>query len=135
LFRPRKKRVAIIASSGGLETAYKVLNIATAASALNAETAVFFTFDGLSIIHRDAANPLTPGPGMKQLKENLAKAGVPTVAELLETAKKSDVKLIICEMSMNVMGMDLSQFVDGVYVGGAAMFFDFSLDADLTLNF
>ena len=48
------KKVAIIASSRGLETAYKALNIATAAAALDAEMAIFFTFEGLSIIHKDA---------------------------------------------------------------------------------
>lgn len=131
----KNKRVAIIASSGGLETAYKVLNIATAAAALDAETAVFFTFDGLSIIHKDADSFLAPGPGKEHLKENLAKAGVPTVAELIETAKESGVKLIACEMSMNVMGMDLSHFIEGVDVGGAATFLDFAFDADVTLNF
>jgi len=132
----KNKRVAIIASSGGLETAYKVLNIATAAAALEAEVAVFFTFDGLSIIHKDAATSLlTLGPVNEHLKENLAKAGVPTVAELIDTAKESSVKLIACQMTMDVMGLDRSHFIDGVDVGGAATFLDFAFDADVTLNF
>lgn len=35
------KRVAIIASNGGLENAYKVLNIATAAAATDAQVGIF----------------------------------------------------------------------------------------------
>jgi peroxiredoxin family protein len=131
----KNKRVAIIASSGGLETAYKVLNIATAAAALEAEVAVFFTFDGRSIIHKDAASLLTLGPGKEHLKENFAKAGVPTVSELIDTAKESGVKLIACQMTMDVMGLDRSHFIDGVDVAGAATFLDFAFDADVTLNF
>lgn len=46
------KKVAIIASNGGLETAYKVLNIAMAGVATDAEVAIFFTFEGLNIIHK-----------------------------------------------------------------------------------
>ncbi|GAB6932695.1 DsrE/DsrF/DrsH-like family protein [Calditerricola satsumensis] len=131
----KKKRVAIIASTGGLETAYKVLNIATAAAALDAEVAVFFTFDGLSIIHKDAASMLQLGPGKEHLKENFAKAGVPTIPELLNMAKESGVKLIACQMTMDVMGLDRSHFIDGVDVGGAATFLDFAFDADVTLSF
>jgi peroxiredoxin family protein len=46
------KRVAIIASNGGLFNAYKVLNIATAAAATDQEVAIFFTFEGLNLIHK-----------------------------------------------------------------------------------
>ena len=131
----KKKRVAIIASSGGLETAYKVLNIATAAAALDAEVSVFFTFDGLEIIRKDAASTLQLGPGKEHLKENFSKAGMPSVAELLDIAKESGVKLIACQMTIEVMGLDLSHFTDGVDIGGAATFLDFAFDADVTLNF
>jgi peroxiredoxin family protein len=129
------KKVAIIASSPGLETAYKALNIATAAAALDAETAIFFTFEGLSIIHRDAEQMLKLKPGNEGLAEGLAKANVPTVPELLEMARESGVRLIACQMTVDVMGLAKEDFIDGVEFGGAATFLDFAFDARVTLNF
>ena len=130
-----KKRVAIIASSSGLETAYKVLNIATAAAALDAEVGVFFTFEGLNIIHKDAGKMLKLKPGNEGLEEGFKKANVPTVQQLLEMAKESGVRLIACQMTVDVMGLQKEDFIDGVELGGAATFLDFAFDAQVTLNF
>ncbi|MCL6442134.1 MAG: DsrE/DsrF/DrsH-like family protein [Alicyclobacillus sp.] len=129
------KRVAIIASNGGLETAYKVLNIATAAAATDAEVAIFFTFDALSIIHKDAANLLTMGAGKEHYVEGFKKANVPSISELLDIAKESGVKLIACQMTMDVVGLTKEHFIDGIEVGGAATFLDFAYDADVTVTF
>jgi peroxiredoxin family protein len=130
-----KRRVAIIASNGGLETAYKVLNIATAAAALDAEVAIFFTFEALSIIHKDAANLLTMGAGKEHYMEGFKRANVPSIPELLEVAKESGVKLIACQMTMDVTGLKKEDFIEGVDVGGAATFLDFAFDADVTVTF
>lgn len=46
-------RVAIIAANGGLFDAYKVFNIATAAAS-DQEVSIFFTFEGLNLIHKQA---------------------------------------------------------------------------------
>jgi peroxiredoxin family protein len=129
------KRVAIIASTGGLETAYKVLNIATAAAATDAEVGIFFTFDGLTIIHKDSAKLLTMAPGKEEYLEGFKRANVPSVQELLEVAKDSGVKLIACQMTMDVMNLKKEDFIGGVEVGGAATFLDFAYDADVTLAF
>ncbi len=129
------KRVAIIASNSGPETAYKVLNIATIAGATDSEVAIFFTFDGLDIIHKDSANLLKMGPGKEHYAEGFKKANIPSIAELLEIAKESNVKLIACQMTMDVTGLKKENFIDGVEVGGAATFLDFAYDADVTLTF
>ncbi|WAH36446.1 DsrE/DsrF/DrsH-like family protein [Alicyclobacillus dauci] len=129
------KRVAIIASNGGLETAYKVLNIATAAAATDAEVGIFFTFDGLTIIHKDASTLLTMGAGKEHYMEGFKKANVPSIQELLEIAKESGVKLIACQMTMDVTGLQKEHFIDGIEVGGAATFLDFAYDADVSVTF
>lgn len=130
-----KKRVAIIASNGGLDNAYKVLNIATAAAATDSEVAIFFTFEGLSIIHKQSEQMLTMGPGKEHFVEGFKRANVPSIAELMEIAKESDVKLIACQMTMDVMGLGIDDFIDGVEVGGAVSFLDFAYDADVTVTF
>lgn len=129
------KKVALIASSGGLETAYKVLNIATAAAALDAEVAIFFTFEGLSIIHKDSEQMLQLKPGNEGLLEGFKKANVPSIQELIEIAKESGVRLIGCQMTIDVMGLEKEHFIDGIELGGAATFLDFAFDAQVSLNF
>lgn len=129
------KRVAIIASSAGLETAYKVLNIATAAAALDAEVGIFFTFEGLSIIHKNSEQMLQLKPENAGLKEGFKKANVPTIGQLLEIAKESGVRMIACQMTVDVMGLDKEDFIDGIELGGAAAYLDFAFDAQVTLNF
>ncbi|MCY9659636.1 DsrE/DsrF/DrsH-like family protein [Paenibacillus chondroitinus] len=129
------KKVALIASTGGLETAYKVLNIATAAAALDAEVAIFFTFEGLSIIHKESEQLLQLKPGNEGLEEGFKKANVPSVKELIEIAKESGVRLIGCQMTIDVMGLEKEHFIEGIELGGAATFLDFAFDAQVSLNF
>jgi peroxiredoxin family protein len=50
-------------------------------------------------------------------------------------AQEMGVKLIACQMTMDVMGLDKDQFVDGIEVAGAATFLQFAKDAGITLAF
>ncbi|KUO95514.1 DsrE/DsrF/DrsH-like family protein [Ferroacidibacillus organovorans] len=129
------KRVAIIASNGGLETAYKVLNIATAAAATDAEVGIFFTFEGLSIIHKQSEAMLKLRPENAHFAEGFQRANVPTVSELLEIAIDSGVKMLACQMTVDVMGLTKEDFIDGIEVGGAVAFLDFAYDADVSVTF
>lgn len=129
------KKVAIIASNGGLDNAYKVLNIATAAAATDAEVAIFFTFEALSMIHKDSANILTMGAGKEHYLEGFKRANVPSVSELMQIAIESGVKLIGCQMTMDVTGLKKEDFIDGVDIGGAVTFLDFAYDADVSVTF
>ncbi|MCF8566728.1 DsrE/DsrF/DrsH-like family protein [Alicyclobacillus tolerans] len=129
------KRVAIIASHGGMETAYKAMNIALAATATDAQVEIFFTFEGLDIIRTDASDRLTFAPGKEHYAEGFQKANVPPVAEMMEMAQETGVRLIACQMSMDAMGLTRQDFIDGIEVAGAMTFLDFAYDADVTLTF
>lgn len=129
------KKVAIIASSSGLETAYKALNIATAAAALDAKVAIFFTFEGLGIIHKEAESMLQLKPENAGMAEGFKKINVPSVSQLLELAKESGVRIIACQMTVDAMGLEKEHFIDGIELAGAAAFLDFAFDAQVTLNF
>lgn len=124
-------KVAIIASNGGLFDAYKVFNIATAAAATEKEVAIFFTFEGLNLIHKEVMKQLPLPEG----KEHYAKANVPSIPELVEMAKEMGVKLIACQMTMDVMNLTKEDFIDGIDVGGAVTFLEFAKDAAPTLTF
>jgi len=129
------KKVAIIASNGGLFDAYKVFNIATAAAATEKEVTIFFTFEGLNLIHKQANQQLPMPEGKEHFAEGFAKANVPAIPELVEMAQELGVKFIGCQMTMDVMGLEIDAFVDGVEVGGAVTFLEFAQDADVTLTF
>jgi len=128
-------KVAIIASNGGLFDAYKVYNIATAAAATDKEVTIFFTFEGLNLIHKQGMQALPMPAGREAIAEGFAKANVPSIPELAAMSQELGVKFIACQMTMDVMGLTVEDFVDGIEVGGAVTFLEFAKDAAPTLTF
>jgi peroxiredoxin family protein len=152
----KPKRMAIIASKGTLDQAYPPLILATTAAAMDMEVAIFFTFYGLNMVHKDKfdhlkvaplGNPAMPMPvpniigglpGMTYMATSMMKSwmkreNVATIPELLEACVEFDVKLIACQMTLDVLGIEAEDLLDGVEVGGAAAFLEFAKDADITL--
>jgi peroxiredoxin family protein len=152
----QKNRMAIIASKGTLDMAYPPLILASTAAAFDLEVGIFFTFYGLDIINKNKnknlkvpplANPAMPLPvpniigvlpGMtamatSMMKSWMAKQNVPTIPELLDACIEGGVKLIACQMTMDVMGVKREDLVEPIELGGAASFLDFALDAKTTL--
>lgn len=153
---PAKRKVAIIASKGTLDMAYPPLILATTAAAMDSEAAIFFTFYGLNILRKGGAaklqvppvgNPAMPYPvpnilgmlpGMtpaatKMMKGMFDKHNVVKPEELLRQAVELDVKLIACQMTMDVMGIERDELIDECEVGGAASFLAFASGAHTTL--
>lgn len=154
---PAKNKIAIIASKGTLDMAYPPLILATAAAAMGEEVEVFFTFYGLNIIKKGGAqslkvspiaNPAMPVPvpnivgmlpGMTPMATWMMKSlyfgkhHVATIEELLEQCRGLGVKLIACQMTMDVFGLKQADMLDGVEVGGAATFLNFAGEAHTTL--
>lgn len=119
----------------GLFDAYKVFNIATAAAATDQEVAIFFTFEGLNLIHKEAYKQLQMPKGKEHFAEEFAKANIPSIPELVTMALEMGVTFIGCQMTMDVMGLKKEDFIDGIEVGGAVTFLEFAKDADVTLTF
>lgn len=67
------------------------------------------------------------------MKRTFKNKGVATIEELREICIESGVKMIGCQMTMDVFGFEKEDFVDGVELGGAASFLEFAADADITL--
>lgn len=153
-----QKKMTIIASKGTLDMAYPPLILATTAAAMDIDVTVFFTFYGLEIIKKDnteklkvspLGNPAMPMPvpipslvaslpGMEvmataMMKKMFKKHGVATVGQLLDVAKESGVKLIACQMTMDVMGYKQSDIIDGVEFGGAASWMDVAAESQINL--
>jgi peroxiredoxin family protein len=153
---PAKHKVAIIASKGTLDMAYPPLLLATTAAAMDSEVSVFFTFYGLNILKKGGAkslqvapiaNPAMPVPmpnvlgmlpGMTpmataMMKGMFSKHNVVSIPDLLKQAIELGVKLIACQMTMEVMNIKREELIDEIELGGAAMFLGFAANAHTTL--
>ena len=155
-----EKKLAIIATKGTLDWAYPPFILASTAAALGYETQVFFTFYGLQLLKKKPnlqVSPLgNPGmpmpmamdkwfpvigtaiPGMQSLMSSMMKAkmkkkGVASVEELREICVEADVKLIACQMTVDLFDMDSKDFIDGIDYAGAATFFEFAGESDINL--
>ncbi|NBI28461.1 DsrE/DsrF/DrsH-like family protein [Chengkuizengella marina] len=128
-------KVAIIASNGSLFDAYKVFNIATASAATDAEVGIFFTFEGLNLIHKEGNQHLPLPEGKEHFQEGFKAAQVPSIDELIVMAKDLGVKFIACQMTMDVMNVKKEDLIYGIDVGGAVTFLDFAKDANVNLTF
>jgi peroxiredoxin family protein len=60
------------------------------------------------------------------MKKTFKNKGVATIEELREMCVESGVKLIGCQMTMDVFGFEKEEFIDGVDVGGAATFLEYA---------
>lgn len=129
------RKVAIIAANGTRDAAYKAFNIATAAASMGAEVSIFFTFDGLKLIHREAYKALELPPAMAGLEGALKANNVPEVPDLVSMAQELGVTFIACQMTMDLMSIEKEHLVDGIEVGGAASFLAAGFEADVTLTF
>ena len=128
-------KVAIIASNGGLFDAYKVFNIATAAAASEKEVAIFFTFEGLNLIHKQGMQALTNARRKRTFCGRFCKSKCTCYSRISGNGTRIGVKFIACQMTMDVMGLTKEDFVDGIEVGGAVTFLEFAKDASPTLTF
>ncbi|AFL74109.1 sulfur carrier protein DsrE2 [Thiocystis violascens] len=154
------KKLAIIATKGSLDWAYPPFILASTASALGYETQIFFTFYGLQLLKKNLALEVTPlgNPGMPMpmgmdkwfpvlgmtlpgmqgmmtamMKKKMKDKGVASVEELRELCQEAEVKLIACQMTVDLFDMDKSDFIDGVEYAGAAAFFEFAGESDICL--
>ncbi len=154
---PRQKKMAVIASKGTLDMAYPPFILATTAAALGWEVQIFFTFYGLQLLRKSLkkikisplANPAMPMPvpmpvllsslpGMQSMatsmmKQKIKKHGVASLEDLRTMCLEADIKMIACQMTIDLFEFKKSEFIDGIELGGAAMFLEFAGEADVTL--
>ena len=151
-------KMAIISIHGTLDMAYPPLILASTAATLDIESAIFFTFYGLQILKKDAgdslkvspiANPAMPMPvpniigalpGMtsmatSMMKSMIKKNGVASVPELIALCQETGVRLIACQMTMDLFGFKKEDMIDGVEYAGAATFMEYAANSQIHLAF
>ncbi len=152
--KTQRNRVAIIVSQGTLDMAYPPLLLATEARKMGIEASLFFTLYGINLLKKKAklkvapiANPAMPLhlpnivgalPGMTlmasmMMKGKFKKQSVPSIRELLEMSRDTGVKLIACQMTLDVLGVKKKELIEGIEFGSLATFLEYGMGATVTL--
>ncbi len=150
------KKFAIIATKGTLDWAYPPFILGSTAAALGYQVGIFFTFYGLNLLKKkldlkvtSLGNPAMPMPmpvpvmaqilpGMQAMMTSMMKAkmkakGVASIEELRDLCVEAEVRMIACQMTVDLFEYSTSEFIDGIEYGGAATFLEFAGDADITM--
>ena len=155
-----EKSMTIIASKGTLDWAYPPFILSSTAAALGYNVNIFFTFYGLQLLKKNlnlSVSPLgNPGmpmpmgmdkwfpvlgtaiPGMQammtgMMKNTIKSKGVASVAELRNLCLEADVKMIGCQMTIDLFDMKHEDLIDEIDLGGAATYFEHAGESDVNL--
>jgi len=155
------KKMTIICTKGSLDWAYPPFILATTAAAMDVEVTMFFTFYGLGLLKKDLNLKVTPLgnaamtmpmggmqmampnmvgmlPGVTagasvMMKNLIKKKGVASIEDLREAAVLSDVRMIGCQMTIDLFEAKTEDFIEGVELGGAATWMESALQSDINL--
>lgn len=134
------KKLVIMAWSGDLDKIWPTLILGTTGAAMGMETTIFFTFWGLFPLVREDVRitgdnwmqkllATMDRPGLEHVKlgkMNFAGAGpammrklarehhVASPEELIALAKDLGVKLVPCQMTMDLLGLHADDLIDGL---------------------
>jgi peroxiredoxin family protein len=136
----RTDKLVIFTWGGDLDKVWPTLILATTAAAMGMETIVFFTFWGLfplvrndvrltgdnwmqkmlSLVHRGGTEHLRlsqmnfAGMGPAMMRKLASEHKVASPQELLELAREMGVRLIPCQMTMDLLGLSRDDLIDGL---------------------
>jgi peroxiredoxin family protein len=151
----KRNRLVIVCSKGSLDMAYPPLMLATTAAAMGMEVHLYFTFWGMNMITKKTidslkispvGNPALPMPNIlgmipgmssmvtSMMTKKMRKMKMPSIREMIATAKESGVKFHACSPSLNMMGLtkdDLIPEVDDII--GATTYLDLASEDGITL--
>ncbi len=149
----------LIIFSGDLDKAIASFIIANAAAALGRKVSLFFTFWGLNILRKNEKvavkkdfisrmfGMMMPrgskklslskmnmgGMGAQMIRMVMKNKNVDSLEELIKLAQANGVELIACSMSMDIMGIQESELIEGVKMGGAAAMLANAEESDMSL--
>jgi NADPH-dependent 2,4-dienoyl-CoA reductase/sulfur reductase-like enzyme/peroxiredoxin family protein/rhodanese-related sulfurtransferase/TusA-related sulfurtransferase len=156
---PVKDNKTIVVFSDDLDKAIATFVIANGAAAMGKDVTLFFTFWGLNILKKEnyssnkegfvnkmfsAMMPKGPsklrlsklnffGMGPVMVKGIMKKNNISALEEMIDQAVKSGVKLIACNMSMDLLGITNDELIDGVEHGGVASYLGAAEDSNVNL--
>ena len=157
----KQKTMTIIVTKGTLDWAYPPFILGTTAAAMGVDVTMFFTFYGLPLLLKKLDLQISPlgNPAMKMpmfgmhmtmpnvvgmlpgvdaaastmMKTLIARKGVASIEELRAAAVEAAVKLVACQMTMDLFEYKLDDMIDGLTLGGAATYMEKALKSDINL--
>jgi peroxiredoxin family protein len=151
-------RLAMVVFSGDLDKLIAALIMATGAASIGMETSMFFTFWGLSAVkqqRRYAGKNLLEkgftamlpgglgqtglsqmnyfGAGAQIIRKLMRDHEITSVEELLALAQELGVRMVVCDMSRELLGIADDELIDGLETGGVATFLGDAARAKVTL--
>lgn len=124
-----KESCTFICSRGTLDGAYPALILAINARRLGMEATVFYTFMGIEILRKGGSQKcrfvpngtLGAIPGMamiatKMMRKQIDEAGIPSLDDLMEMAQLEGVRFVACKMTMDMMGLNEADLIEGIEV-------------------
>ncbi len=152
-------RATLIVFSGDLDKVLASLVLATGAASAGLETSMFFTFWGLSVLKKQGAAArkknlkqrlfamMTPsgtlelgtskmnyfGIGARMFRSMMKEKNVSSLEEMFSLARDLGVTMTACGMSMDVMGIDRDELIDGLEYGGVAAYLGKAASSRLAL--
>jgi peroxiredoxin family protein len=136
-----EKKATIIVHSGEMDKFYSALIIANGALSMGLEASLYFTFWGLQRLVKGALDkgPLSRmnflGLGKWMVKMSMKKANVASLERLIQDFKDLGGKIIACEMTMEIMGInrkDLREDLIDEY-GAVGSYINEAKDSAITL--
>jgi len=151
-------RLAMVVFSGDLDKAIAAFIIATGAASMGLEVSMFFTFWGLSAVKKQKVfsgkslleqgfTAMLPGKlgemglsqmnffgaGAQIIRGLMQKHEVSSPEELFGLARELGVRMVVCDMSRELLGIKDEELVDGLETGGVATFLGDAARAKVTL--
>ena len=159
--RSGSKSMSIIVTKGTLDWAYPPFILSTTAAAMGLDVTMFFTFYGLPLLLKNLDLKMSPlgNPAMKMpmggmhmgmpniasmipgidagasvmMKNLMKKKGVASIQELRSLAIESGVRIIACQMTMDLFEYKLEDMIEGPELGGAATYIEVATKSDINL--
>ncbi|MDD2210234.1 MAG: FAD-dependent oxidoreductase [Candidatus Cloacimonetes bacterium] len=155
----RGKNKTIIVFSDDLDRALASFVIANGAASTGKKVTMFFTFWGLNVIKKPGApkrdkdtmgkifGMMMPkgasslglskinfaGMGPLMMRKRMKDKNVDSLEMMIMQAKRTGVQMIACQMSMDIMGVQASELIDGVTIGGVASYLEEAEKSNLNL--
>lgn len=119
-----KKKMLFVQTSGidTPERLYAPFILASTARAMEVDATIYFVMKGVTVVKRGEAEKIKLG-------------GFPSLGEVIDQSVKAGVRLMICEQSCILLGLERGNFVESAKVVGAATLNELALEADAVLCF
>ena len=119
-----KKHILYVQTSGDdtPKRLYSPFVLGMTAKAMDMDATIYFLGSGVTVVKKGAA-------------EKLREGSFPTVKEIMDQAIAAGVRLLVCEQSCQLLGVEGGDFIPEAKVVGAATLNDLVLDADGTMWF